>query len=502
MPLGLPIVQYRFGHSIEEARSETRVNLGHSFVSKGEILGAQVYEVFPLRFALPSAPNKQGAVYGLFLSFRGGQLDEFELRPRDETRAPFTGRADVFALERELVALLNISAGGEFHKSKWQREVDAPVKMDDSPLPGAAPLGFVADHRTWSDQNVHFRLLTVWGNAAKTLGIVRLQGRRSAPISTPLEVEQMPRNGDRAALALAVFQNLHIPDSIRMGIYDDPNTLRRAPKPFLQRLAEMPKPRLAGDVTGVPGLRFNMSRTEVMAHPFGQDGLFKVAPSARGESLQAENVQLVSGSPRRFVLQLWFGKNGLREFELRPMREKSGADLIGNASASDFLDDVKSWTQWAFGVKGEQWWQEHREVKTVVKTWRSESREVEVPASGGMVFDGAGANNPGAPAGYRSVETPGYTTTVKRNTRVKFDFPVFLGFAVAERAFDLPHSHFRQTHLFGQHGGARVNVIRVNGRSEGGSYVPVLNKKVKNQNVLAANREVLRYYDVTFPGAS
>lgn len=288
-------------------------------------------------------------------------MEGFEVRPHIETAQPFIGRADWRDVEKQLVAEMEHQFGTDFKTSRWRGENTTPV-VYQSLFPANAPLGFRVDHRAWKKQNVHYRLLSAYGDSQKRLGIVRFQGRRNQAYDTSLTFNPSLKNGE------------------------------------------------------------------------------------------------------------------------------------------ELLEDLKEWSAGVIGVPRESWWRNFDGTDVRVKRGRSQTSRVDVAPSRGLVVDEPNSNNPGAPAGYRSVESSGYSYNVTRSYTAKFKYPVFLNFRVTERGFKTPRAHYRQARLHGRHGKAAVDVVRFSGRSEGGSWVPVTPKTLKTQDENAVTAEVFRYYNVAAPG--
>ena len=110
-----------------------------------------------------------------------------------------------------------------------------------------------------------------------------------------------------------------------------------------------------------------------------------------------------------------------------------------------------------------------------------------------------GGEHPLAPAGYGLGTSSGYSYNTTRTYRTKFRFPIPLGFTVRERAFHVGEIHFRQAWISGKSRGAALNVVRMNGRSEGGDWAPLSPKIFKNTDQTAAEAAILRYYNVVAP---
>ena len=483
----------------DQAREKMKSSFGPRMKFVGESNGTQLYEIPHLSFS--SRDNSAGQPltatspddWLLRLIFRGGKLDEFELRPMNE-------RADsIIGIENLMPALDVLVKNSRWSddKPRWRNLNSATVIYEGGPqlYLADAPLGFEINTTQWSEYGVYHRIIVASDDAGKSIRLLRHQARPDRPFETPIEGKLAIKNGERALLGAAVLGNIGVSLAQLDAILKKPALFGVAPKPLALKIAEMPPPARDGKRIGFFGYRFGMSAGEIAAMPTPDAATARAVNSARKntESLIMGPFTLTEGSRFEWDLQFWVGKKGLSEFELRPHAERSSAQLIGAPDALNGMDELRLWSAQMYHLGPDDWWQDYSNATGTQRGWGSSTSTVDTPASTYLI---PGGEHPFAPAGYGMGFTSASSYQVTRSYRTKFKVGIPLDFNVKERAFHVGDIFFRQAWLSGKVGQVALNTVRLQGRNEGGDWAPIAPQTFKNTDKAAAQREVLRYYNV------
>ena len=497
--LGIGGLLTNWGDTPDQAREKMKYSFGPRMKFAGEVGGAQFYEIphvsFSSRDNSASQPITATAPddWMLRLIFRQNKLDEFDMRPMNE-------RADSIIGVENLMPALDIlvkNSKWSDDKPRWRNIKTAPVIYEGGQklFLGDAPLGFEINTTQWSEYGIYHRILVASDDAGQSIRLLRHQARPDRPFETPIEGKPAIKNGERALLGAFVLGNIGVSLPQLDAILKKPDVFGVAPKPLALQIAEMPKPAREGKRIGFFGYRFGMSAAEIAAMPTPDAATARAVSSSRKntQSLIMGPFTLTEGSRFEWDLQFWVGKKGLNEFELRPHAEQNSAKFIGTPNALDGMEELRLWSAQVYSVGPDDWWEDYSNATGTQRGWGRSTSTVNVPNSTYLI---PGGESPLAPAGYGMGFSSGYSYNVTRSYRTKYKVGIPLDFGVKERAFHVGDIFFRQAWLSGKSGNIPLNIVRLQGRNEGGDWTPIAPKTFKNTDKAAAQREVLRYYNV------